>query len=91
VDDGGLLEADTLWAKFMPFYWPTSERRCLDAEGRILSLAKTPITRRRARLSPTHNLSVKAGGCRQQDGDRRMQEDEWRMNGGRMQAGCWRI
>jgi len=68
VDDGGLLEADTLWAKFMPFYWPTSERRCLDAEGRILSLAKTPITRRRARLSPHTLRRMNAGGCRQDVG-----------------------
>ena len=41
-----LIEPDTFLGRMFPFMWPTSEKQCYDAEGKLLALAKVPITRK---------------------------------------------
>jgi len=60
-----LIEPDTFLGRMFSFMWPTSERQCYDAEGKLLALAKVPITRKYS--FPPHFLAA----CQAQKGNKR--------------------
>jgi len=53
-----LMESDTLLKKALPFVWPTSERQCYEAEGKLLSLANVDISRKLVEIRPGVNLNT---------------------------------